>query len=72
GNMVKALVNGQKELLKIELDPEVVDPDDVEMLEDLIIAAVNQAMKKADEMRESEMSKITGGMAGMGGLGGLF
>ena len=70
GNMVKALVNGQKELLKIEIDPEVLDPEDVEMLEDLIVAAVNQAMKKAEELREKEMSKATGGM--MGGAGNPF
>lgn len=72
GNMVKALVNGKKELLKVEINPEVMDPDDVEMLEDLIIAAVNQAMKKAEEMSEEEMNKITGGLGGMPGLGGMF
>ena len=72
GNMVKALVNGKKELLKVEIKPEVMDPDDVEMLEDLIIAAVNQAMMKAEEMAEEEMNKITGGLGGMPGLGGMF
>lgn len=72
GNMVKALVNGNKELLKVEIDPEVLDPDDVEMLEDLVVAAVNQAMKKAEELREKEMNKATGGMMGNLPFGGMF
>lgn len=62
GGAIKAVVNGKKELLNIEIQPEVVDPDDIEMLQDLIIAAVNEAAKKADEMMEKEMGKITGGM----------
>lgn len=62
GGMVKAVVNGKQELLSITLDPEVVDPDDVEMLQDLVVAAVNEAMRKAQEMVQSEMSKVTGGM----------
>ena len=71
GNMVKVLVNGKKEILKVEIDHEVIDPDDVEMLEDLIVAAVNQGIKKAEEMMENEMSKITGGMGNLP-FGGLF
>ena len=55
-----------KEITKIKLDPEVVDPDDIEMLEDLVMAAVNEAIRKMDEMSTQKMSKITGG------LGGLF
>ena len=68
GGMVKAIVNGQKELLSVKIDPEVVNADDVEMLEDLIVAAVSQAMKKAEEIHEEEMSKLTGGLK----LPGLF
>jgi hypothetical protein len=62
GGAIKAVVNGKKELCNIEIQPEVVDPDDIEMLQDLIIAAVNEAVKKAEEMMEKEMGKITGGM----------
>jgi hypothetical protein len=68
GGAVKATVNGKKELLKIEIEPEVVDPEDVEMLQDLILAAVNEATKKAEEMMEKEMSKVTGGL----NLPGMF
>ncbi|MDD2220616.1 MAG: YbaB/EbfC family nucleoid-associated protein [Clostridia bacterium] len=62
GGMVKATVNGQRDLLGITIDPEVIDPDDIEMLEDLIVAAVNDAMRAATEMAAAEMQKITGGM----------
>lgn len=62
GGVVKAVANGKKELVSIELDPEVVDPDDVEMLADLVMAAVNEALQKAEDMVTKEMSKITGGM----------
>lgn len=62
GGAIKAVVNGKKELVSIEIDAEVVDPDDVEMLQDLIIAVVNEASKKAEEMMEKGMSKVTGGM----------
>ena len=61
GGMVKAVANGRQELLSIKLEPEVVDPDDVQMLEDLIVAAVNDALKKAQEMVSEEMTKLTGG-----------
>jgi nucleoid-associated protein EbfC len=62
GGMVTALVNGQQDVVKIELKPEVVDPDDVPMLEDLICAAVNDGMKKAKALAEKEIQKATGGM----------
>lgn len=62
GGAVKALVNGRKELVGIKIDPSAVDPEDMEMLEDLIIAAVSQGMKKAEDMANEEMAKITGGM----------
>ena len=69
GGAVTVVVSGKKELKEINIKPEVVDPDDVEMLQDLILAAVNEAMRKADDMVSSEMSKITGGL---GSLPGLF
>ena len=68
GGMVAATVNGKHELVNIEINPEAVDPDDVEMLQDMIIAAVNEAMRTADSEAANNMSRLTGGM----NLGGLF
>jgi DNA-binding YbaB/EbfC family protein len=68
GGMVTATVNGQQQLLELKIEPNVVDPDDIEMLQDLIVAAVNQAIKKSQEMMQEEMAKITGGM----NIPGLF
>ena len=68
GGMVKATVNGKHELLALEIDPEAVDPEDVEMLQDMVIAAVNEATRKADAENSATMSKLTGGL----NLGGLF
>lgn len=68
GGAVTVVVSGKKELKEIALKPEVVDPDDIEMLQDLILAAVNEALRKADEMTNEEMGKITGGLGGMPGL----
>ena len=62
GGMVIATVNGQQDLIALKIDPEVVSKDDINLLEDMVIAAVNQGMKKAREMAEKEMSKVTGGM----------
>lgn len=62
GGAITATVNGKRELLKIKIKEEVVDPDDVEMLEDLILTAVNEAMKRAEEETSTEMNKLTGGM----------
>ena len=62
GGAVVAKVNGQKELIGIELSKEVVDPEDIEMLQDLIISAVTEAMRQAEEMAEKEMSAVTGGL----------
>jgi nucleoid-associated protein EbfC len=62
GGMVKAVANGKQQLVSIQIEQEVVDPDDVEMLQDLILAAVNDALTKAQEMVSEEMSKLTGGM----------
>lgn len=61
GGMVTVVMNGQHEVVSIKIDPEVVDPSDVEMLEDLIIAACNEARAKVDDMVKSEMSSLTGG-----------
>lgn len=68
GGAVTVVVTGKKELVSINIKPEVVDPDDVEMLQDLILAAVNEAIRKADEMVNGEMSKLTGGLGLPGGL----
>ena len=70
GGAVEVTVNGQKELQKVKLSEEVVDPDDIEMLEDLIVAAINEAMRQVDEESTSAMNKLTGGMGG--GMPGMF
>ncbi len=62
GGVVKVVVNGKQELLDIQIDPDAVDPEDVEMLEDLILAAVNEGMRKVQDMVNQEMGKVTGGM----------
>jgi len=62
GGMIKAVANGKQEILSIHIEKEVVDPEDVEMLEDLILAAVNDALSRAQEMVSTEMGKLTGGM----------
>jgi nucleoid-associated protein EbfC len=62
GGMVTVTVNGKSEVLRIKIEPQVVDPNDVEMLEDLILAGVNEALRKAQEMMAEEMSKLTGGL----------
>lgn len=64
GGMVTAVANAKQELLEVNIDKQVVDPEDVEMLEDLIVAAVNQAMEKAQETAQEEMNKVAGGMLG--------
>jgi DNA-binding YbaB/EbfC family protein len=68
GGMVSVVINGKQEVLSLRIDPEVVSRDDVEMLQDLIRAAVNEAIRKSQEMMSEEMKKITGGMS----LPGLF
>lgn len=68
GGVVTVKASGAKKILSVTIDPEAVDPDDVEMLEDLVTAAVNEALKKADELMQEKMGGITGGM----NLGGLF
>ena len=68
GGMVSATVNGKHELVSLTIKPEAVDPDDVEMLQDTVIAAVNEAMRTADNEAANNMSRLTGGL----NLGGLF
>ncbi len=65
GGMVKVKVSGKRELKEIIIDPQVVDPEDIEMLQDLIMAAVNEALRKGEETREATMGKLTPGMGGM-------
>lgn len=62
GGVVNVVINGKQELLSIKINPEAVDPEDVEMLEDLIMAAVNEGIRKSQDMVSSEMAKITGGL----------
>jgi hypothetical protein len=67
GGAVEVTVSGKKEIVKVKLAEEVVDPDDIEMLEDLIMAATNEALRQIDEMSTNSMSQITGGLGGLGG-----
>ena len=67
GGAVEVTVSGKKEITRIKLSEEVVDPDDIEMLEDLIMAATNEALRQIEEYSAQSMSKITGGMGGLGG-----
>ena len=68
GGMVEVVANGRQEILSLRLDPEVVNPDDTDMLQDLILAAVNDALNRSREMVSDEMAKLTGGMK----IPGLF
>ena len=67
GGAVEVTVSGKKEILKVKLAEEVVDPEDIEMLEDLIVAATNEALRKMEELSQQSMAKITGGLGGLGG-----
>ncbi len=69
GGVVTVIATGKKEIKEIKIQPDAVDPDDIEMLQDLIIAAVNEALRKVEEMTANEMKKITGGL---GNLPGMF
>ena len=68
GGVVKVVASGKKQLVSIEIDPEVIDSDDVEMLQDLVLAAANEALQKAEDMVANEMGKLTGGL----NMPGLF
>src|ERR687894_2897018 len=70
GGMVTVKVNGALEVLSIQIDPDAVDPDDVEMLQDMVQAATNEALRSAQELAASKLGAVTGGMGGPGGLGG--
>ena len=67
GGAVEVTVSGKHEITKVKLSPEVVDPDDIEMLQDLIVAATNEALRKMEEESQAAMSKLTGGLGGLGG-----
>lgn len=66
GGAVKVVIGGDKEIKELKLDPDVVDPDDVEMLEDLIISAVNESIRQVEEAYNNELGQLTGGMGGLG------
>ncbi len=68
GGVVGVKINGKREILNITIDPEIVDPDDIETLSDILVAAVNEAIKKVDSVSEEEMGKITGGLGLPGGM----
>jgi DNA-binding YbaB/EbfC family protein len=72
GGMVTAVASGLGDLVEVRIKPEVVDPEDVEMLQDLVVAAVNEALTQANQRRESRMAEVTGGLQLPGGLGGLL
>ena len=69
GGAVTVKVSGKREIVSVKLSPEVVDPDDIEMLEDLIVAATNEALRKLEEDSSAMMESLTGGLGGLGGLG---
>jgi DNA-binding protein, YbaB/EbfC family len=71
GGVVKVKINGKNEILSIDIDPEIVDPDDIETLSDILVAAVNEAIKKVEETSNAEMEKVTGSMS-FPGIPGLF
>ena len=71
GGMVTVKVSGELEIKDLKIDPEAVDPEDVEMLQDMVLAAVNEAIRSAQEMAANRMQQATGGLGGAGGLGGL-
>lgn len=68
GGVVNVKINGKKEILSISLEPEIIDPDDKETLEDILVAAVNEAIKRVEDTNSEEMSKITGSIPGMPGM----
>jgi nucleoid-associated protein EbfC len=71
GGMVTVKVSGDLEIREVRIDPEAVDPDDVELLQDMVLAAVNEAVRAAQELAASKLNAATGGLGGAGGLGGL-
>jgi DNA-binding YbaB/EbfC family protein len=71
GGMVSVTVSGDQVVKSVRIDPEAVDPDDVEMLNDLVLAAVNEGLRKSQELAAQKLGAVTGGLGGPGGLGGL-
>jgi len=71
GGMVTVKVSGELEVLELRIDPEAVDPEDVELLQDMVQAAVNEAVRAAQELAANKLGAVTGGLGGAGGLGGL-
>ena len=71
GGMVTVKVSGELEILELKIDPGAVDPDDVELLQDMVQAAVNEAVRSAQELAANKLGAVTGGLGGAGGLGGL-
>ena len=72
GGVVEVVMTGHQKMLSITLDPDVVDPDDVEMLQDLVTAAVNEAIEQSQALAAERMGSLTGGLGGLGDLGGLL
>jgi len=68
GGAVKLIINGEKQIQSLAISPDVVDPDDIEMLQDLIMTAVNEAIRQIEELREKQMAGLTGGVGGLGGF----
>ena len=71
GGAVEVKISGKREVISVTLDEEVVDPEDIEMLQDLIVAATNEALRAVDEYSENSMGALTGGLGNLGGMGGL-
>jgi nucleoid-associated protein EbfC len=71
GGMVTVKVSGELEVLELRIDPDAVDPEDVELLQDMVQAAVNEAVRSAQELAANKLGAVTGGLGGAGGLGGL-
>ena len=72
GGAIEVTMNGKKQITNLKIDKDVVDPDDVEMLQDLVMAAVNEAIRQIEDLEETEMNSITGGLGAMGGGFGGF
>lgn len=72
GGAVRVVATCDKKIQELVISPEAVDPDDVEMLQDLLVAAVNEALRKAEEASAADLGKVTGGLGGLGGMPGLF
>ena len=72
GGVVNVKINGKKQIMALDIAPEIVDPDDIETLSDILVAAINEAIKRVDDTNNDEMQKVTGAFGGLGGMPGLF